>query len=562
MSALVLPLVLALAAQGAAPVSLRYDASARDVALGDTFQLDLVLRMDGRGRIDELSLPEFAPAFSVVRESRAEMRSGRSVELRFVYLLRAEMAGEQRIGEATARMGPDSARAAPITIRVVGGEEPVSGSDGPAPGARFGNAPPAVFLEVAASQESAWVGQQIVVTTTVYSQQPLAQAPRLPALKPPGFLCVSLSKEEESVTPTQRVLKGRNYYAYVLHKDALFPLEEGKKTLAPVSADVVPAGSLFSRTRATSVRSAPVELHIKPLPTEGKPARCAPGNVGQWRIDASARPSSVTLGQPFSLVVTVSGRGSLESVQVPSWDGGGRARVFPPAQKIERQGDDAVAGRVVMEMLVQPSEAGELRVPSLVLASFDPERGEYLESRTAPLTVKVKGAVGNAAGAVGASPRAIDVDARPLKSRPRAGAPVGEGPVVAGGLGALLGAVALVALRGRARRQASVAGETRRRREQRARILQGASTRADLSALERAVWDALAERAGDGVRGLPSQELARTLAERGLPEALAALVLAFIRDVEAARYAPGSGGAARRLAEAATTLVQQREGDA
>ncbi|MCC7108490.1 MAG: hypothetical protein IT382_04335, partial [Deltaproteobacteria bacterium] len=84
----------------------------------------------------------------------------------------------------------------------------------------------------------------------------------------------------------------------------------------------------------------------------------------------------------------------------------------------------------------------------------------------------------------------------------------------------------------------------------------------DLSALERAVWDALAERAGDDVRGLPSQELARTLAERGLPEALAALVLAFIRDVEAARYAPGSGGAARRLAEAATTLVQQLEGDA
>lgn len=562
MSALALPLLLTLAAQSGEPLSLRYDASARDVALGDSFQLDVVLQMEGRGRIDELSLPDFAPAFSVLRESRAEMRSGRRVELRFVYLLRADMAGEQRIGEATARMGSLSARAAPLTIRVVGGQEPVDGDKGARPGARFGDAPPAVFLEVATSHDSAWVGQQIVVTTTVYSQQPLAQAPRLPALKPPGFLCVALSREEDSVTPTQRVLKGRNYYAYELHRDALFPLEEGKKTIAAVSADVVPAGSLFSRTRATSVRSAPLELHIKPLPAEGRPARFAPGNVGQWQIDASARPSSVTLGQPFSLVVTVSGKGSLESVQVPGWDGGGRARVFPPSQKIERQGDDAVAGRVVVEMLVQPTEPGELRVPSLVLASFDPERGEYLESRTAPLTVKVKGAAGSAAGAAGTEPRAIDVDARPLKSRPRAEEPAGEGPVVVGGVGTLLGALALWALRGRARRQASVAGEARRRREQRARALQTASARGDLSALERAVFDALAERAGDDVRGLPSSELARHLAERGLPEALAAEVLSFIRDVEAARYAPGSSGAARRLAELATALVHQLEADA
>lgn len=557
MSALALPLLLTLVAQTGAPLTLRYDVNQREVPLGEVVQLELVIQMDGRGRIEELSLPDFAPAFTVVRESRTEMRSGGRVELRFVYLLRADLAGEQRIGEATARMGPMDARAAPITIRVLA--EGDTASAGPQPGARFGAQLPAAFLELTVDHDRPWVGQQVLVTTTVYSQQPLAQAPRLPALKPPGFLCVSLTDDERSVTPAQRLIKGRNYYAYELRKDALFPLEEGSKTLPAISADVVPAGSLFSRTRATAVRSAPVALTVMPLPTEGRPARFAPGNVGQWRIEASARPIAVPLGQPFSLVITVSGRGSLDSVQVPGWDGGGRARVFPPTQKIERHDGDAMGGRVIVEMLVQPAEPGDLRIPSLVLASFDPDSGQYVESRTAPLTVKVLGKARTGSEGSAGERRTIEQGARPLKSRPQAEAPAGEAPVVVGGVGALLGALGLLALQTRQRRASSVAGETRRRRELRARAVEQASARGDLAALERALFDALAERAGDDVRGLPSTQLAQPLVERGLAEPLANDVVAFIRDVEAARYAPQSGVAARRLAEQAVALVARLE---
>ncbi|MBI1945374.1 MAG: BatD family protein [Deltaproteobacteria bacterium] len=567
MSALALPLLVALAAQADGSMMLRYEVTSREVPVGAVFQLDIVLQLDGRGQVEELALPEFTPAFSVVRESRAEVRTGGRQELRFVYALRAEYVGEHRIGEAVARRGKATARAAPITIRVTGDpEHTLDGSDqagsGPSPGARFGAALPSAFLEVTTDHASAWVGQQILVTTTVYSQQPLAQVPRLPAMKPPGFLCVAFMNDGESITPSQRTLRGRSYYVYVLHKDALFPLDEGSKSIAAVTAEVVPAGSLFSRARSMTVRSAPLSIDVKALPADARPARFAPGNVGRWQIDASARPAAVTVGQAFTLAVTVSGEGALESVQVPSWDGGGKARVFPPSTRIERKDGAPVAGRVVVETLVQPTEPGELRVPSLAFASFDPERGEYVEARTAPLVVKVKGAGAGGTEASVDERQPIAKSARPLKTRPRLGPSVSEAPVVGGAATASVGAVGFLLLRARARRHGSVAGETRRRREQRAKALAQASVRGDLTAVERALFDALAERAGDDVRGLPSGELGGRLTTRGLSPALVERLVAFIRDVEAARYSPSVGSTARRMADEAVTLVRELEGGA
>ena len=564
MSALAWSLFVTLAAQADGELALRYQVSTREVHVGDVFQLDVVLQAGGRGQVEELTLPEFAPAFSVVRESRAEVRVNGRRELRFSYALRAEAAGQHQIGEARARRGASSARAAPITMLVVGDAASASDDDAPKaagadPGARFGATVPAAFLEVTVDHASVFVGQQVVVTTTVYSQQPLSQVPRLPAMKPPGFLCVAFKNADEGVTPTQRTIKGRSYYAYVLHKDALFPLEAGTKNLGALTADVVPAGSLFARTRAQTVRSAAVAIEVKELPSEGRPARFAPGNVGQWRIEASARPTAVAVGQAFTLVVTVSGSGNLDALQVPGWDGGGTARVFPPSTRVLRNDDDAVSGRVLVETLVQPTEPGELRIPALVLASFDPERGEYVESRTAPLTIKVRGAAGATGDVSTPDARAIERAPRPLKTRPRVQGDTSELPVVAGAAVALVGVAGFALLRARARRAGSTAGERSKRREQRARLLQQASARADLAAVERALKDAVAERAGDDVRGLSSSALHDHLVARGVPSALAERVVSFIRDAEAARYAPGAGTAAQRLANDAVALVRELE---
>ncbi|MCC7072403.1 MAG: BatD family protein [Deltaproteobacteria bacterium] len=565
MSALALSLLCTLAAQADGELTLRYQVSAREVPVGSVFQLDVVLQVGGRGQVEELALPEFAPAFSVVRESRAEVRVNGRHELRFVYALRAEVVGEHQIGEARARRGASTARAAPITIRVTGESSAADGDDlaaatGPGPGARFGATLPAAFLEVTTDHPSVFVGQPTIVTTTVYSQQPLSQVPRLPAMKPPGFLCVAFNNDEGGITPTQRTIKGRSYYVYVLHKDALFALEAGSKKIGAVSADVVAAGSLFTRTRAQSVRSAPLTIEVKELPSEDRPARFAPGNVGQWQIQASARPGAVAVGQAFTLAVTVSGSGNLDALQLPGWDGGGKARVFPPAARIQRNDDDPVSGRVVVETLVQPTEPGELRIPSLVLASFDPERAEYVEARSAPMIVKVRSATGSTVDDGAPTERAIERAARPLKTRPRVGAAASELPVLMGAAVALAGALGFALVRARARRAGSSAGVRAQRRDQRAKLVQQAIARGDLAAVERALKDALAERAGDDVRALPSSALAEHLAACGIAPALSERVVSFIQDAEAARFAPGGSAAARRLADDAAALVRELEG--
>jgi hypothetical protein len=461
------PLALALAlglgagpaqAQAAdeAPLAVRYELNATEVAVGDSFQLDIVVTVKSQAQVEELSLPELPRAFTVLQERRASSTQmsavqGRrevSVEQRYMYLLRAEEAGSFRIPEATARVGRAVARAAPVVVRVVDSDAAQGrAEEGAGPGARFGKSPPTAFLEVTLDRTTAWPGQQITATTEIYTQQPLAQWPRLPALKPPGFFCTTLLGEERP-SPSQRTIAGRSYYVYLVNKDALFALGPGEKELPALSADVVPAGSLFSRQRSLSVRSAPATITIKPLPSEGRPSGFVPGNVGHWQLQASVRPARGTLGEPLTLTLVATGTGSLEQLVLPTWAGADQARVFPATTRREPRKttltDAELGGRVVVELLVQPQAEGPFKIPAFTLVTFNPEAGRYVESTTAPLVVPIGAAKGASPGLpAGTSARQLIArGARPLKRNVVAQTPPTNAPVFVG-LAALAGGLAL-----------------------------------------------------------------------------------------------------------------------
>jgi hypothetical protein len=558
-------------------LGLRMQTSATTVRQGETFRLDVTLTVRGQDSVDEIEGPDLTD-FTIVGQSESNNASfsfggGRRavvVEHRRSYMLRADDAGTKQIGEATAKLDENIARAAPIAVRVVGNgahagndddtgdaaaAAAAAGAPGAAadavaaphtPGARFqGRELPDVFLEVRADKDTAVVGQQVGVVTEVWSQVPLGQYPRVPGPKPAGFVCLSLN-DGEQMTATMQSLRGRNWYVYPVARDALFPLSPGKKQLPVVNVDVTPAGSFFRRTTDIRLTSEPLSLDVTPLPDDA-PAGFFAGNVGLWELRVSARPTRVQAGEPFTLVVEVSGVGNVDGVEAPTWDGTPDVRLFPPTVRRERNDrDGVVAGHVVVETLVQPGTAGTVHVPSLSLVTYSPDEGRYVTRTAPPVDVVVgQGAVGAPAPTstskaktrhvdVGQGPRplALDIDPR--------GARVDDDAVVA--YGAAVGALAAasgVVLGLRRRRVATSAGQARRRRDVRAAALDDAGTRQDLGSAQRLLLDALAERCGDDVRGAPSAEWEQLLPSRGLEKALVDRVVAAVRAVEAARYAPG-----------------------
>jgi BatD DUF11 like domain len=546
------------------------------VVQGEPFELSVVVTTANDTQLDELQLPDLS-AFTILREQRASasqvhISGGKrtmTVEQRFIYVLRANDPGRAVIGDVNARAGQSIARAAAIPLTVTPSDDaPPAGATAGTTATidRFGNSPPPAFLEVALDKSEAFVGEQVTGTTELYSQQPLSQWPRVPGLKPQGFLCVSLLGDERPA-PTQRKVAGKSYYVYLLNKDALFPLAPGALTVPSMQVDVVPAGSMFSRGRPIGARSAERTVQVKAVPEEGRPARFSSSNVGSFELEVSVRPETVPLGQPATLTIAATGRGLLERIELPSWDGGDVARVFPSTKKIVRaQSDDLVAGRVVSEMLVQPSKEGKFTVPSLSWWIFDPDAnagaGGYLELKSKPVQVNVRSQNARA-GAIKEGPSSgarqlVARGARPLKGRVRAdvgGGPLAELPVGIGAALALAGAGVLVGKRTRERARGTVEGKRALARRDRMQRLDEAAKRGDLAALEQLLLDVLADRFGPAVKSTPSSALVEVLTGAGLSKADADASVAAIRDIESSRYAPSASGERARIAEQVRALA-------
>ncbi len=562
-------------AEGA--LGLRMITNATTVRAGDTFQLDVVLKVNGQDAVDELELPDLTD-FDVMRESEGQSASfsvvgGRRaivVEHRRTFLLQASTPGTKQIGEARARLGGNTARAAPITIRVLpsanakkgGGDaddgdaaanaaenadDAVGPTDADEPGGRFDELP-RIFVELRADKARAVVGEQITVRGEVYSQVPLGQYPRVPGLKPPGFVCLNID-DGTRLQATQRVLRGRSFYVYPVTRDALFANAPGDVTLPPLELEVTPAGSFFSRSQDVRVKSAPLPLHIEALPSPA-PSDFHPENVGRMELRASVRPTAVKAGEPFSLAVEVVGWGNADAFVVPRFEGGDGLRIFPATTKRERRDrDGVVAGRVIEETLIQPSRPGRISIAPMTLHFFDPAGGAYATRQTPPLSVVVGGdaAVNDTPTkrqtiVSGARPLKLGIDARGDGRGDAAG-------VVGVGVGALL-AVAGFLMRQRRRGRESSQGQRERRIKERAAAIAAATASADLAALQRALLDAVADVAGDDIRSKDASALPDALIAAGFAEALAHDVAGAIVAAEAARFSP-----AGHKSEAAARIV-------
>ncbi|MDX2114631.1 MAG: BatD family protein [Planctomycetota bacterium] len=373
---------------------------------------------------------------------------------------------------------------------------------------------------------------------------------------------------------------GQDYQSFTAER-IVIPREPGPITLGPVTVtcDVIiqRAASIFDRDRVrrVSVSSDPVQLDVRPLPAEGRPDHFN-GLVGAYRIDASASPTEVNVGDPITLEMRIEGPlpGSV------------------PAPAIERQPQLADAFRIaasdapgvldgraiVFRRTLRALRAGVSAIPPIELPYFDTRSGAYKIARTDPIPLSVRETrvvtAADAEGAADTQPTALEVRDNSIGLRANYEGPAlladqsfdlaarlaRPGNIAAVALPPAVFGVAALALVAR-RRAGSSSATMRRRAAALANTALDSVTTSDAGAAASQVGAALrryiAHKAGLDAAHLASREAAD--AARASAPAAADPVAELLRRCDDAAYGGLNSVQAQKLVEDARAVIDRLE---
>lgn len=355
----------------------------RTLSIDDSLTITVTLT-DAFASADSIQLPlqnlvlDGSPAVS----SEFSWMNGQSSRRKvFRYTAHPGGPGAALIGPVTLRGdGGQVETLAPVSIQVLPDES--SGSNDPV---RIlhellatGRDP--IFVVADAGKTSAFVGEQIIVTWTIYNAANVEQhgVGELPKLA--DFWVEELDVRGE--TPQQLFIGGVALQKLVIRRVALFPLRSGMLRIDPMSIDAqivkrVDNGNLFGMLEGTVVevhrRSAPLTIEARPIPP-GPPVAA----VGD--LSLKCRAPVQKNGGPVSIDVLLSGPANLRAVLPPAFVRtlDGSVQIADGGVTVERRDDVVMTRR--WRLLVFPASSGKFVVPPLATSILTPA-GERRELR-------------------------------------------------------------------------------------------------------------------------------------------------------------------------------------
>lgn len=362
------------------------------------------------------------------------------------FYLKPNGPGKYVMGPATARVNGKEYRSNPIAVTVTntaGTSQNNSGSVSP-----FGNMPfdypgePSthrfddyilkkgdnvrdkvqknIFIKLDINKTSCYVGQAVVASYKLYtrlrSESVVTSAPSFN-----GFSVSELQVNDVNSASVEKY-NGRDYNVYTLRKVQLYPLQAGTFTLDPVVADNKVtflkseyAGSqegdmfydmLQNFANATSpqnsvieehvtLQSKPVEITVKPLAEENKPADFK-GAVGDFRLSSSLEKNNITTDDAGNLKVTIDGIGNIQLINSPkiNWPEGIDGYDAKVTDNIDKF-SVPIKGTKTFTFPFTASKAGNYTIPAFSFSYFDPSTEQYRTLNTQPIIVNITKGKGN-----------------------------------------------------------------------------------------------------------------------------------------------------------------------
>ncbi len=383
-------------------VSFEASVDSNRVSLGQSIQLTLTVR--GAKGTKPFKLPPI-DGFDVRYlgpSTRVSIINGQySSSVAYIYLLVPLKVGKFQIPAFRVTINGKQYTSKPIDIEVVSAASPQ--------GPPQQTASPAltlsdrIFVTIKTPKKEVYVNERVPLTIKLYVNGFSVRDIQLPTLEANGFTMEDYQKPKQ-----YSELLGGVRYNVVEFDTYIYPMRPGEIVLGPakISLDVLlknrqkqsslfPFGDMdsffnddfFNNFFETYQRypfvakSADLQLNVKPLPQEGKPETFS-GAVGNFDFQVSVGPTEVSVGDPITVTMKVSGEGNFQTVQFPSFKENADFKVYQPEIK-------AKSGEKTCQQVLIPRHDRISQIPPVSFSYFNPQDGKYHTLRKGPFPIKV-----------------------------------------------------------------------------------------------------------------------------------------------------------------------------
>ena len=250
--------------------------------------------------------------------------------------------------------------------------------------------PKTAFLKLVVPKNEVFLGEILPVEIQLYVQR--AQLSEMPHFKEEGFTLGKMQEPTRSAT----IIDGQRFNVATF-KTYVVPVKAGKLDLGPATMAVnVPRPN--SRTtifgelldwQSVTLESEPQPLQVLPLPRENVPAGFN-GAVGSFSLNAGVSPTNVAVGDPITVKVQISGRGTLDAVTLPPQNGWQEFKLYPPTTDFQPSDQLGSSGTKTFALTAVPTSLDITELPPFVFSFFDPDQKKYrtLTQPAVPLIVR------------------------------------------------------------------------------------------------------------------------------------------------------------------------------
>jgi hypothetical protein len=371
----------------------------RTMQMDDTVTISVILENEFTN-VDTLRVPLVNLAFDGPPSVSSEFQwiggqtSRRKV---FTYTAHATASGSAVVGPVIVHgPGGQVESLAPITIVVFADASAASSDPAKILHELIATSRDPIFLVAEADKTTAFAGEEIIVTWTLYNATAVQQYAigEIPKLE--DFWTEELDVRGEQ--PQQTMIGNMVVQKIPIRRVALFPLRSGSLVVPSLGVNAsimkrVAGRSPFGLFEGMEIdvhrRSSPLTIRAQPIPPG--PAVAAVGDFMSMRCGRPVQRN----GGPVAITVALSGRANLRAVPAPAFEGqaNGTTQVIEKKLNVNRVRYDAWMNRE-WQYLIFPARSGSFTVPALSTRILTPG-GERKELRCEAATLMVSATAPN-----------------------------------------------------------------------------------------------------------------------------------------------------------------------